>query len=79
METAKIFQNGDSQAVQLPNGYCFDESEVCVRRNGDMVILFPKNTAWANFLGCSPLTDDVLDAIEEARREDVLPERKPLE
>ena len=78
METARIFQNGGSQAVRLPKGYRFNETEVCIRRNGDMVMIFPKNTAWARFMESAPLTDDVLEAIEESRLGDILQEREPL-
>ena len=79
MEIAKIFQNGGSQAVRLPKDFRFNESEVCIRRNGDMIILFPKNTAWARFMESAPLTDDVMEAIEDARREDLPQEREQLE
>lgn len=42
MQTAKIFQNGRSQAVRLPKNFRFDGvSEVCIERDGDRVILSP--------------------------------------
>lgn len=43
MLTAKVFQNGRSQAVQLPKEYRFTDSEVLTHKIGDVVILFPKS------------------------------------
>ncbi|MBF0409650.1 MAG: AbrB/MazE/SpoVT family DNA-binding domain-containing protein [Candidatus Riflebacteria bacterium] len=42
---AKIFMNGQSQAVRLPKECRFDEDEVLVKKIGDLVILFPKKAA----------------------------------
>jgi antitoxin VapB len=37
--TAKIFKNGNSQAVRLPKPFQFDVDEVEILRRGDEVIL----------------------------------------
>jgi len=42
MQTARIFTNGNSQAVRLPKEFRFDEEEVVIRKIGDLVILLPK-------------------------------------
>ena len=42
IETAKLFQNGSSQAVRLPKAYRFQGNEVIIKRFGDAVILIPK-------------------------------------
>lgn len=42
MHTARIFTNGNSQAVRLPKEFRFDADEVVIRKVGDMVVLFPK-------------------------------------
>ncbi len=39
--TAKIFQNGRSQAVRLPKAFRFKEDEVKISKKGDRVILEP--------------------------------------
>ncbi|MDZ7699076.1 MAG: type II toxin-antitoxin system VapB family antitoxin [Deltaproteobacteria bacterium] len=39
--TAKIFQNGRSQAVRLPKAFRFKGKEVKIRKEGDNVILEP--------------------------------------
>jgi len=41
MQTARIFNNGNSQAVRLPKEFRFDEDEVVIKKVGDMVILLP--------------------------------------
>ena len=41
MQTARIFNNGNSQAVRLPKEFRFEEDEVIIKRIGDMVILLP--------------------------------------
>ena len=35
MDTAKIFENGRSQAVRLPQKYRFNADEVVIQRLGD--------------------------------------------
>ncbi len=61
METAKIFVNGQSQAVRLPKAYRFLGNEVYIRKVGNAVILFPKEQAWETFLnGLNGFTDDFL-------------------
>ena len=42
IETAKLFQNGSSQAVRLPKAYRFEGDEVIIKRIGDAVLLIPK-------------------------------------
>ena len=39
--TAKLFQNGRSQAVRLPKAFRFKGAEVKIRKEGDKVILEP--------------------------------------
>jgi antitoxin VapB len=46
MRTAKLFQNGQSQAVRLPKEFRFAGDEVYVKRRGDTVVLIPKKNAW---------------------------------
>ena len=43
VDTAKIFTTGRSQAVRLPKAYRFTTKEVSIERQGDAVILRPKN------------------------------------
>ena len=43
---AKIFRNGASQAVRLPKDFRFDAEEVCIKRIGSAVLLYPRDAAW---------------------------------
>lgn len=46
MQTAKLFKNGNSQAVRLPKEFRFDGDEVCVKRVGSAVVLYEINSRW---------------------------------
>ncbi|MHB8482279.1 MAG: type II toxin-antitoxin system antitoxin VapB [Nitrospiria bacterium] len=50
MKTAKLFQNGQSQAVRLPKEFRFKGDEVIIKKVGDAVILLPKDDPWQPFL-----------------------------
>ncbi|EPG65208.1 antitoxin [Leptospira wolffii] len=45
MNRAKIFKNGDSQAVRLPKEYRFKGKEIYIRKEGINVILTPVEDA----------------------------------
>lgn len=48
---AKVFRSGNSQAVRLPKDFRFDVEEVEISREGDAVILRPRqgvSTRWAS-------------------------------
>lgn len=66
MDTAKLFMNGRSQAVRLPKEYRFEDTEVFLKKMGDIVLLIPKNSAWDTMeLGLSQFTDDFLQQREQ--------------
>jgi virulence-associated protein VagC len=45
--TAKIFQNGRSQAIRLPKAFRFKGNKVKISKKGDKVILEPfKESTW---------------------------------
>lgn len=46
MTTAKIFENGRSQAVRLPKEYRFSEDEGFINKVGEIVMLIPKSSKW---------------------------------
>ena len=43
MLTAKLFENGRSQAVRLPKECRFEGDEVMINKVGDVVFLIPKD------------------------------------
>ena len=62
MYTAKVFENGRSQAVRLPKKFRFDVDEVAVQQLGDAVLLAPKESVWKIFMGSlEGFTDDIFD------------------
>lgn len=50
MKTAKIFNNGRSQAVRLPKDCRFSESEVYIKKFQNVVMLIPKDDPWISLL-----------------------------
>ncbi|MBF0202771.1 MAG: antitoxin [Desulfamplus sp.] len=46
METAKLFQNGSSQAVRLPKAFRLPGEEVRIFKQGNRVVLEPMETTW---------------------------------
>jgi antitoxin VapB len=45
MNRAKLFKNGDSQAIRLPKEYRFKGKEVYLRKEGNCVIISPIDDA----------------------------------
>jgi len=46
LKTAKLFKNGDSQAVRLPKEFRFEGTEVLIKRMGSAVVLLPRARSW---------------------------------
>lgn len=51
MKTAKLFRNGQSQAVRLPKEFRFDGEEVYIKKTGNVVMLIPTQQSWDSLLG----------------------------
>jgi antitoxin VapB len=51
VKTAKIFKNGQSQAVRLPKEFRFDDTEVFIKKSGNAVQLIPRNSSWNSLFG----------------------------
>ena len=51
MKTAKLFQNGQSQAVRLPKEFRFEGREVFIKKSGRSVILIPQTHSWDSLIG----------------------------
>jgi antitoxin VapB len=50
MDTAKLFQNGKSQAVRLPKEYRFKSDRVYLKKMGNAVILLPYGAPWQSLV-----------------------------
>ena len=46
MKKAKLFKNGESQAVRLPKEFRFRGTEVFIKRQGSAVVLLPEDASW---------------------------------
>ena len=80
MQTAKLFINGSSQSVRLPNDFRFQGDEVGVKRIGEIVLLYPKDSEnlWVNFCICPSVTDEFADSVLESRSENMQSKRVAL-
>jgi antitoxin VapB len=62
IKRAKLFRNGQSQAVRLPKELRFEGTEVRVKRIGDAVVLLPAQGGWGTLLeSLSLFTPDFLE------------------
>lgn len=50
MTTAKLFKNGQSQAVRLPKEFRLEGDEVYIKRVGRTIILIPKDNPWESLI-----------------------------
>lgn len=76
MMTAKLFENGRSQAVRLPKEYRFNGEEVAVNKIGDIVFLMPKENKWEGFLNSLSLFSE--DFMSDGRNQTADQERETL-
>lgn len=76
MMTAKVFENGRSQAVRLPKECRFDTDEVVVNRIGDVVMLMPKTNKWNSFMQAVDMFSE--DFMEDGRTDETVQERENL-
>jgi len=71
MKTAKLFANGQSQAVRLPKDYRFSGEEVGIMKVGEAVVLYPKDNKWERFLKTEKISDDFEKIILEGRNSEI--------
>lgn len=61
MRTAKLFQNGQSQAVRLPREFRFNDNHVYIKKEGNVVMLIPAKGSWQSlFNSLSKFSDDFM-------------------
>lgn len=65
METAKLFKNGQSQAVRLPKKCRFEGSVVNVKKIGDAVLLTPVITSWDPLLKSIAMFPDNINFVKD--------------
>ena len=61
MKTAKVFKNGQSQAVRLPKEFRFEDDYVFVKKSGNVIILIPAKNSWNSLLNSlNKFSDDFM-------------------
>lgn len=62
MQTAKLFQNGQSQAVRLPKEFRFQGDKVFIKRMGNAVVLLPYHDSWQSlFESLDQFSEDFME------------------
>ena len=82
MQIAKLFKNGQSQAVRLPKEFRFDGESVYIHHVGNSVVLVPKDNPWSAMLEArAQFSDDFMaerdQGIEVAEVETIMYGRPP--
>lgn len=71
METVKIFQSGNGQAIRLPKKYRFDKNEALISKVGDAVIIFPRQDGWNGFFDdLEMFSDDFMSGRNQPKIQD---------
>ena len=82
MRTARVFINGNSQAVRLPKEFHFATGEVFIRKDmatGDIVLSArPPSGSWADFFALRAKTAVPADFLSERPLNETKPERDPF-
>ena len=50
MDTASLFQSGNSQAIRLPKKYRLPGKKVYIKRQGKALVVLPIDSAWEPML-----------------------------
>jgi len=66
VKTAKLFKNGQSQAVRLPKDFRFSGNDVFIKKIGKLVVLLPKDDPWSVLVNSlDQFTDDFMDSRDQ--------------
>jgi antitoxin VapB len=61
METTKLFDSGNSQAIRLPKKYQIKGKEAFITKIGDAIVIIPMKQKWNLFIGSlDKFSDDFL-------------------
>ncbi len=71
MRTAKLFKNGESQAVRLPKEFRFEGTEVLIKRMGAAVVLLPRSGSWDTLIqSLAKFPEDFLETRDQPESAD---------
>ena len=75
MRTAKLFNNGQSQAVRLPKEFRFEGEQVFIKHLGRATVLIPMDNPWQPLVdSLDKFSDDFMnerDQLAYEHREDI--------
>ena len=74
MPTAKLFQNGNSQAVRLPKEFRMTGDMVKISKKGNKIIIEPLEMTWDTFF--ESLHDFPEDFMQEGRKQPPMQKRE---
>ena len=61
METAKVFDSGNSQAIRIPKKYKLKGKEAYITKIGDAIVILPIKQKWdALFTSLDKFSDDFM-------------------
>ena len=70
MKVAKLFKNGQSQAVRLPKEFRFEGTQVYIKRVGNAVLLLPEQDSWQLlFDSLNQFSDDFMESREQPQQQ----------
>ncbi len=78
MLKTRVFQNGNSQALRIPQDMRTDKKEYCISKIGEIYIAYPADDPWApvrQVIGTFP--EDFMNDREQPSWEEI-PEREAL-
>ena len=78
MLKTRVFQNGNSQALRIPQDMRTDKKEYCISKIGEIYIAYPADDPWApvrQVIGTFP--EDYMNDREQPSWEEI-PEREAL-
>ncbi len=71
MKTAKLFRNGESQAVRLPKEFRMTGNIVFIKKLGNMTILIPTDDPWESlFKSISKFSPDFMADRNQPKQQD---------
>lgn len=72
MKTAKIFQNGQSQAIRIPKEFRLKGSEVFIKKQGEAIVLIPiGDNPWQQlFDSLQQFSDDFMPTRNQPTQQD---------
>lgn len=75
METAKVFDSGNSQAIRIPKKFKLKGKEAYITKIGDAIVILPMKQKWNSLIGS---LDKFSDDFMEERNQGILEERNNM-